>query len=372
MAAKITYGDPPTAPLHFSPGIERPEPDEAETFSEMVETLRGITETTAKDYGHAVRAAHAKSTALLKAEMTVIGDLSPVLKQGLFAQSGKYQAILRFSTSPADIIADSISTPRGVGIKIFSVNDPTESGETAGIQDFVMINGPAFIAPTPKKFLGSLKALAATTDKAEGGKKILSAALRGAESVLETFGGESGTIKALGGHPITHPLGETYFSQTPYRYGDYVAKFALRPVSHDLTALTDAAVNLHGDDDGLRAAMVAFFTMHSGEWELAVQLCTDLEAMPVEDASVAWPMDKSPYVPVARIRAQPQQAWSQELSKEIDDGLAFSPWHCLAAHQPLGGINRARKPVYAFSSNLRGAHSGCPLHDRRAVLHLPQ
>ncbi len=372
MAAKITYGDPPAAPLHFSPDIEKPAPDEAQTVSEMIETLRGITETTAKDYGHAVRAAHAKSTALLKAEMTVIDDLPPVLAQGLFAQGGRYQAILRFSTSPADIIADSVSTPRGVGIKIAGVNGSAPPGESAGTQDFVMINGPAFIAPTPKKFLGSLKALAATTDKAEGGKKILSAALRGAESVLEAFGGESGTIKALGGHPITHPLGETYFTQTPFRYGDYVAKFALRPVSHDLTALTDAAVDLHGDDNGLRAAMVAFFAAHFAEWELAVQLCTDLETMPVEDASVPWPMDKSPYVPVARIRAEPQEAWSPERSKEIDDGLAFSPWHCLPAHQPLGGINRARKPVYEFSSNFRGARSGCPFHDGRAVLHLPE
>jgi hypothetical protein len=372
MKAKITLGNPPAAPVRFSPDVEKPEPDEAQTFAELVATLRGITETTSKDYGHSVRAVHAKSTGLVKAELRVLDNLPPVLAQGLFAQPGTYPVVMRFSTSPGDLIADSISTPRGVAIKITGLNGSAVPDESAGTQDFIMIDGPAFLAPTPKKFLSSLKSLAGTTDKAEGAKKILSAALRGAESVLEAFGGESGTIRALGGHPITHPLGETYFTQTPFRYGDYIAKFALTPVSHELTELTDAHVDLNGDDDGLRAALVEFFATHLGEWDLAVQLCTDLEIMPVEDPSVPWPMDKSPYVPVGRIRSEPQQAWSAERAKEIDEGLAFSPWHCLPAHQPLGGINRARKPAYDFSSSFRGARSGCPFHDARAVSHLPE
>ncbi len=36
-----------------------------------------------------------------------------------------------------------------------------------------------------------------------------------------------------------------------------------------------------------------------------MQLCTDLDAMPVEDASVVWPEDKSPHVAVARITVKP-------------------------------------------------------------------
>jgi hypothetical protein len=360
MKAKITLGNPPLTPLRYSLDVEKPEADEATTFQDLVEVLRGITETTSKDYGHSVRSVHAKSTGLLKAELSVLDNLPTVMAQGLFAVPGVFPVLMRFSTAPGDIIADSISTPRGLGIKVNGA-DGSATHEGTSVQDFVMVDGPAFIAPNPKKFLGSLKSLAGTTDKAEGAKKILSAALRGAESLLEAFGGESGTIKALGGHPITHPLGETYFSQTPFRYGDYIAKFAVTPVSQNLTALTDAHVDLHGEADGLRVAMVKFFATHFAEWDLAVQLCTDPETMPVEDASVPWPMDKSPYVPVARIRAEPQQAWTAERVKEIDEDLAFSPWHCLPAHQPLGGINRARKPAYEFSSSFRRARSGCPI-----------
>ena len=38
------------------------------------------------------------------------------------------------------------------------------------------------------------------------------------------------------------------------------------------------------------------------EWEIGVQLCVDLKTMPIEDASIVWPEDQSPYVPVARLR----------------------------------------------------------------------
>ena len=36
--------------------------------------------------------------------------------------------------------------------------------------------------------------------------------------------------KALGGHPETNILGETFYSQAPIRYGDYLAKVAVAPV----------------------------------------------------------------------------------------------------------------------------------------------
>ncbi len=64
-----------------------------------------------------------------------------------------------------------------------------------------MVNGPAFSAPTAAKFLSNLRMLAATTDKAHGLKKVMSAAARGAEHRVEAFGGKSPTITTLGGQP---------------------------------------------------------------------------------------------------------------------------------------------------------------------------
>lgn len=57
-----------------------------------------------------------------------------------------------------------------------------------------------------------------------------------------------------------------------------------------------------------------FFAEQEGEWELRVQLNTDLDKMPIEDASVEWPEDQSAYLPVARLRIGRQAAWNERLS----------------------------------------------------------
>ncbi len=94
-----------------------------------------------------------------------------------------------------------------------------------------MVNGPVFQAKTADKFLGNLKMLAGTTDKLEGTKTAMSSVLRGVSSALKTVGIESPKLQSLGGAPNVDPLGETYYSVTPFRYGDYIAKFAVVPVS---------------------------------------------------------------------------------------------------------------------------------------------
>ena len=211
--------------------------------------------------------------------------------------------------------------------------------------------------------------LASTTDKAEGLKKAVSAVARGTESVIEAFGGKSPTVVTMGGQPETHILGETFYSQVPILYGDYVAKFSMRPI-FDLSRLTDAPVDSNGRPDVLREAVAEHFAAGRGEWEFRVQLCTDLDAMPIEDASVVWPEDKSPYIPVARLQVEPQPSWDPAMVAAIDDGLAFSPWHGLAAHRPLGGVMRARNTTYTSSVEFRGQHNGCPMHEPKRAADL--
>ena len=47
-------------------------------------------------------------------------------------------------------------------------------------------------------------------------------------TVAETVGLESATLKQLGGHPNTPPLGDTYYTQTAFRFGD---KLELLPIA---------------------------------------------------------------------------------------------------------------------------------------------
>ncbi|MET0934890.1 MAG: catalase family protein [Luteibacter sp.] len=355
-------------PILFHESLEHVEPDEAETVEQLIETLTGINQTTLEHEKHAHRSVHAKSHGLLVGELIVPDDLPRELAQGIFAKPGRYPLVMRLSTVPGDILDDSVSTPRGMAVKIIGVEGERLPGtEGDATQDFVMVNGPAFSAPTAKKFASTLKLVAATTDRAEGAKKALSAVLRGTEKVIEAFGGKSSTLLALGGQPETNPLGDTYFSQAPIRFGDYVVKVSIAPRSPNLTALTDAELNVNGKPNGLRDAMVEHFANEGGEWDLRVQFCTDAETMPIEDASVAWEEEKSPYIDVARIVLPPQAAWNEARRAAIDDGLAFSPWHGIAAHRPLGSVMRARRVAYKVMAKFRAHHNNVTVREPRSV-----
>lgn len=361
----------PVDPVLYTPDCERPEPDEAETGREMNETLHRIAEIVRRDTGHAYRSVHAKGHGIVFGELKVLPGLPPALAQGAFAAPGRLPVVLRFSTSPGDLLDDSISTPRGVAVKIVGVAGERLPGTESDVtQDFLLVNAPAFAAPNAKKFLGNLKLLAGTTDKAPGAKKVLSAALRGLESLLEKAGGQSGTLKSLGGHPETNILGETFYSQVPMRWGPYMAKLSVAPVSPELVALKDAPLEADRPN-ALREAVLAHFAQGGGVWEVRAQLCTNLETMPVEDASVEWPESESPYVAVARIVAGPQVTWSDARVKAVDDGMSFSAWHSLAAHRPIGSIMRVRKAAYEMAAAFRSEHNPVKVVEPQRLESLP-
>jgi hypothetical protein len=358
-------------PIRYDSSLERVAPDEAETREALVATMRSIAETTYRDYGYAVRSVHAKSHALLEGELTVLDGLPAELAQGIFARPATYPVVLRLSTNPGDVLSDAVSAPRGLAIKVIGVEGKRLPGaEGAVTQDLVLANAPAFSAPNAQAFLKNLKLLAATTDRAEGAKVALSTVLRGAGAALRAVGVQSPTVASLGGQPLTHPLGESFYSQAPLRYGDYVAKVMVAPVSSSLTALTGRPLKLRGDPNALRASTIDALAQQDGEWEVRVQLCTDLERMPVEDASVTWPEDESPYRPVARIRVPAQPAWSEQRAVQADDGLAFSPWHGITAHQPLGSVNRVRRSTYAAISSFRAEHNRHPIQEPQSAVGL--
>jgi hypothetical protein len=353
---------PIASPVRFATSVEQIQSDETQTVEDLKATFGTILDTTAKEYGHAVRGVHAKGHGILRGELTVLGDLPPELAQGLFAQPARYETVVRLSTSPGDVLDDAVSAPRGIALKVFGVPGPSLPGSEDGDQDFLMVNGPVFGAPTPAAFLKNLKLLAATTNRAEGLKKAWSATLRILEGAVEAAGGKSALLTQLGGAPEVHPLGETYFSQTPFRYGDYIAKFSLKPISRALMEVTGTKVAVGGRPDAIREDVREVIVEQGGTWELRVQLCRSLEDMPIEDPTVPWDEEASPFTTVARLDVSPQSTWEHGRSDREEDALSFSPWHGLAAHQPLGAINRARRSAYEFSAGYRSEKNGCPMH----------
>lgn len=352
------------APVRYSAAVERIEPDEAETVEQLKAAFGDILETTSKDYGRAVRSVHAKAHGIARGTLTVADDLPAELAQGLFARGGTYDAVLRLSTNAGDLLPDAIGLPRGLALKVLGVEGERLPGsESETTQDFVMADGPVFAAPDAQAFLKNLKLLSKTTDRMETGKVVLSKVLRGIEAGLEAVGHPSTTLKTLGGAPHLHPLGETFFSQTPYRYGDHIAKFALFPASPALVALTGTTVDTSNDRDALRAAVRETLIAHGGRWELRVQLNTDLDAMPVEDATVEWDREHSPFVTVATLDVPAQISWDDDQSRATDEALSYNIWHGIAAHRPLGNVNRARRETYRFSADFRRGFNGCPMHE---------
>ena len=57
-------------------------------------------------------------------------------------------------------------------------------------------------------------------------------------------------------------------------------------------------------------------------------------------------------VPVATITVNPQTFDTPALMNQCEK-MSFDPWHALAEHRPLGGLNRARKAVYHASVMVR-------------------
>ena len=81
------------------------------------------------------------------------------------------------------------------------------------------------------------------------------------------------------------------------------------------------------------------------------------DASLIENATTTWPDELAGYDNVARITIPvPQQPDTQQAINDCEK-LAFTPWHSLAAHRPIGGINRLRQKVYDSSAEHRGAVS---------------
>jgi hypothetical protein len=354
----------PLAPVPYADDVETLQPDEAEVNAKIAKSFAYIIGKTHEDLGHAERGVHAKSHALLRAQVVVHPDLPPELSQGVFAKARTYQAVVRISSIAGDPLPDTVSLPRGLSVKLFDVDgDRLPGSEGDRTQDFVLATSPVFASATAKQFAGGLELLAATTDRVEWAKVALSTFLRPTEHALEKVGHGVPLFRALGGYPMISPLGDRYWSQAPIRFGDYMAKLDVVPESDNFRVLTNAEFHLDGRKDGIREEVLDLLSREGGNWTLRVQLCRNLETNPIEDASVEWDEAVSPFFPVATIRVEPQESWSEDRSRAVDDQLSFRPWHGISAHRPLGNIMRARREAYPMSVELRGRLNGCPIHE---------
>ena len=342
--------------VRYDDTIEAISPEEADTVSGIIETMTRESRTVAERDGRTVRASHAKSSGLLKGTLRVLPNLPTSLRQGLFSDVRSYDALVRLAQGPGEVLSDSVSTHRGMAIKLFGVDGAKLPGHDGATQDFVFATGVAFPQASAATFLTAIKGIQKGTGLPEGLKQAVSAISRVTNAAVNALGGDSATFGFFG-HTKRNPLADAYFSQAALRYGDHIAKMGVFPVSPELVSIIDETLDTGADPDAFRHSVVEHMRVHGAEFELRVQLCTDLEQMPVENAAVPWPEDQSPYVAVARLSIPAQDAYSPARQAYFDEVLSFQPAHSLAAHRPLGSLMRARLATYQALSSYRHAQN---------------
>ena len=366
--------------LPYSPSLEKPSPDETIIIDELSRTMQHITRKMASHYRHAYRPVHAKSHGVIVGTLAVKPGLPPELAQGLFAEAKSFPVIMRFSTNPGDLLADNVSSPRGLAIKVLNVEgEKVPNHANAPTQDFVCVNANAFGAPDAAGFLKQLTLLDKTLELPEGVKHAVSVAAQATNAVLKAVHLPSATLESIGAS-ATHILGESFSTVAPLRYGEYVAKIGFAPGSENLKALTGKHIDLGADYNALEEVIKKFFRHETAVWDVKVQLALASDAsiteekdkdFPIEKADKPWNEESSPWITVATITALPQDTYSDARQLFVDEKLSFTPWHALAAHQPLGGIMRARFKAYEEARKYRAQRNGREITEPSSIDEVP-
>jgi len=149
-----------------------------------------------------------------------------------------------------------------------------------------------------------------------------------------------------------NPLGQRYFSNTPYLLGEGQA------MMYSYVPKSQVDMKIPGvpfgkvPDNYLRDNMIKTLNKQDVEFDLMIQLQTDAHKMPIENAGVRWPEKLSPFIPAATIHI-PKQKFDYPKQFEFTRQLTINPWHCLHEHRPLGNQNRARRRMYDELSKFR-------------------
>jgi hypothetical protein len=349
--------------IKYTPNIEGVDPG----FEENLQIVIGRTEqyisqsVTTEGTGRAVRDAHAKGYGLVRGEVEILDQLPAEYAQGIYATPGKHDALIRFSNGSPHAGADArLGGATGLALKIFGIAGPTllEDEPDTGTFDYANINAPVFFCNTVEHYLFVqqlfVEAPAYFAQGTVGLHRFYTDYLTGKGTLDQDHWAWDellAFLRVLQSRPVNLLL-STYWTMGAVRHGDYIAKVRFAPVSAFADKVVQRDLALASAAEVYRPALIAELKDRPYEFDIQVQLCADLAQMPVEDVTVEWPEQLSPFVTVAKLRL-PQQDISDDTNLEKMDALSFTPWRVRAEHAPLGNIMRVRKEVYRHSSILR-------------------
>lgn len=143
------------------------------------------------------------------------------------------------------------------------------------------------------------------------------------------------------------------YSQSAYRFGDYVAKLGVFPLGAAQKALEKEYIPDDAPMNILSQHAREFHMKNKVTYSFCAQMLQNLDEQPVDDIGIVWDEKKYPFEQVATLEFEPQDSWLPEFRTWWDDKMTVNSWHGLKEHQPLGSTNRMRRVVYAESRKLR-------------------
>jgi hypothetical protein len=368
-------------------------PPDADHVTELIHELE---REVSKDYvrPYVKRDAHPKMHGCVQATLTVNDNLDEDLRVGVFAPQGHtaYQAWVRFSNA-FQIQHDLEWEARGMAIKLLGVHlgGLLEPDTASGTHDFLCATHSAFFLADRDIACYREFAVAAATRPFDVVKFFFRHRI---------FRGLWAMIRGGGyfGAPVLNPLSLTYHSQTPYKFGENaVVKLRLLPTTEGMSpsvlhrvwwylkmvianmilmffatgprkskveAWLDKYIALR---NFLRINMTAFLATRPATFDVQVQFRCD--GMRLEDPTRPWSEWQSPFRSVATLTIPRQVFWpapgmpkeTLDATKEmmaLGEHMSFSPWHAIKAHEPLGGINNARRHIYRALADYRHRENG--------------
>lgn len=292
--------------------------------------------------GHLV---HRKSHGLVDATLTI--ELVPEhLRFGLFANPGVYQCLLRFSNGSGQVQPDATPDVRGIAVKVKLSDQPwsavigeNEDGKT---EDFLLSNASTFFVRNVADYVEFTE---------HNSKRSPLKFFFGGFNPLRWRIHEAMSLAKSVFAPAANPLSIRYWSQTPYQVGPYAVKYSLVP-----SGKPEPQFKRKSSPNHLRETMANHLLIQPASFALMVQVQSLPEKMPVEDPTIEWDEQLSPFFKVGTLLL-PVQQFDNDRNDRLGESLSFSPGHAVH-HRPIGGINRVRMVVYRALSELRRKRNG--------------
>ena len=335
-----------------TPAGKATDPEKTDDIDRVERAVNQLVVDRAHATGKGRRDVHLKHHGLLRASFIIDQGISDEFRCGVFQPGREYAAWVRFSSSNKFRQSDAEGDGRGIAIKLLEVNQAGEPLDPPGVdqkrtQDFLLINGPAFFA----RNAADMAVAAELQQKDQFPSSFFASVslLRGLAALVQMAQTQADS-----------PLELTYFSQTPYKLGEWPhgVKYRLRPILSAPASepAPGADPKTKGDDylfEALRKRLDETAKLGDAEFEFAVQLGRGNDEFPLDDATVVWNEAASPFVPVAKLRI-PAQKFDSNERMTFAENISFNPWNGFEPHRPLGSLNAAR--IYAYKASRDARH----------------